>query len=130
MSGGRSDIAIVGDVVKRLILILCVAALALVTVRGLRLYAAGAAQTFIGTITDDMCEKADHSRMHMGSTDAECTTACVDAHGASYVLYDGKSTYMLSDQRTPAKFAGKKVKVAGTLDAKSKTIQVRSITSN
>jgi hypothetical protein len=42
-------------------------------------------------------------------------------------LYDGKETYLLSDQKTPEKFAGKKVTVAGTLDAKSKTIQVTSI---
>jgi len=63
----------------------------------------------------------------MGPTDAECTIACVSVHGASYVLYDGKDVYTLSDQRTPEKFAGKKVSVTGTLDAKTKTIQVDSI---
>lgn len=66
--------------------------------------------------------------MRMGPTDAECTTACIDVHGASYVLYDGKDVYMLSDQRMPEKFAGQKVKVTGTLDAKTKTIRVDSIT--
>src|SRR5262245_12606937 len=45
-------------------------------------------QTFTGTITDNMCATADHSRMRMGSNDAECTIACVIAHGATYVLYD------------------------------------------
>jgi hypothetical protein len=35
----------------------------------------------------------------------------------------------LSDQRTPEKFAAKKVIVTGTLDAKTKTIQVESITA-
>jgi hypothetical protein len=84
--------------------------------------------TFIGTITDNMCPEADHSRMRMGSTDAECTIACISAHGATYVLYDGKDVYALSDQQTPEKFAGKKVTVRGTLDAKTKTIQVDSIT--
>jgi hypothetical protein len=84
---------------------------------------------FTGAITDSMCAEADHSRMHMGSNDAECTIACVDAHDAAYVLYDGKQTYNLSDQRTPEKFAGKKVTVIGTLDAKRKTIQVDSITA-
>jgi len=86
-----------------------------------------AKQTFTGTITDDMCPKADHSRMQMGPTDAECARACADIHGASYVLYDGKNIYMLSDQKTPEKFAGQKVKVVGTLDPKTGSIQVDSI---
>ena len=94
------------------------------------LAAAQGKRTFIGAITDSMCATADHSRMRMGSTDAECTIACISAHGAMYVLYDGKEAYTLSDQQTPEKFAGKKVTVTGTLDAKTKTIQVDSITAN
>jgi hypothetical protein len=86
-------------------------------------------QKFTGTITDSMCATADHSRMRMGPTDAECTVACVEAHGAAYVLYDGKEAYTLSDQQTPEKFAGKKVTVLGTLDAKTRTIQADSITA-
>jgi len=86
-------------------------------------------QTFTGTITDSMCPAGDHSRMRMGSTDAECTLACVSAHGADLVLYDGKEVYTLSDQQTPEKFAGKKVAVTGTLDTKTKTIRVDSITA-
>jgi hypothetical protein len=89
---------------------------------------AAASQTFTGTITDQLCAtSAGHSKMRMGPTDAECTKACVTAHGASYVLYDGKSVYVLSDQRTPEKFAGQRVVVTGTLDAKTKTIRVDSI---
>ena len=91
------------------------------------LAAAPAKGKFTGTITDSMCAEADHSRMRMGPTDAECTTACVSAHGALYVLYDGKEVYTLSDQQTPEKFAGKKVTVTGTLDARTRTIQVDSI---
>jgi len=93
------------------------------------LAAAQGERKFTGTITDNMCAQADHSRMRMGSTDAECTIACVSAHGAMYVLYDGKESYALSDQRTPEKFAGKKVTVMGTLDAKTKMIKVDSITA-
>jgi len=93
------------------------------------LAAAQAKQTFTGTITDSMCPAGDHSRMRMGSTDAECTLACVSAHGADLVLYDGKEVYTLSDQQTPEKFAGKKVTVTGTLDTKTKTIRVDSITA-
>jgi hypothetical protein len=86
-------------------------------------------QAFVGTITDDMCERADHSRMQMGPTDADCTRACVAAHGAAYVLFDGKNVYKLSDQKTPDKFAGQKVRVTGTLDAKTTTIHVESISA-
>src|SRR5262245_34930163 len=86
-------------------------------------------QTFTGTITDDECGRADHSRMRMGATDAECAKACIRAHGASYVLYDGKDIYTLSDQQRAEDFAGQKVTVVGALDAKTKTIQVESITA-
>jgi hypothetical protein len=82
---------------------------------------------FTGTITDSMCPKGDHSGMRMGPTDAECTLACVSAHGATFVLWDGKDVYSLSDQKTPEKFAGKRVNVTGTLDAKTKTIEVSSM---
>jgi hypothetical protein len=85
--------------------------------------------TLTGVITDSMCADGDHSHMKMGPTDAECTKACVDIHGAMYVLYDGKQTYTLSDQKTPEKFAGKKVTIVGTLNAKTKTIQVDSISA-
>lgn len=93
------------------------------------LSAAPAAQTFSGVVTDSMCAMGDHSGMRMGPTDAQCTTACVVAHGATYVLYDGRMTYVLSDQRTPEKFAGMKVKVTGTLDAKTKTIRVETMSA-
>jgi len=84
-------------------------------------------QRFTGVITDSMCATGDHSAMQMGPNDAECTKACIDSHDASYVLYDGKDTYLLSDQKAPEKFAGKKVVVTGTLDAAKKTIQVDMI---
>jgi len=87
-------------------------------------------QKFTGTVTDDICPEGDHSRMRMGATDAECTIACINAHGSAYVLFDGKDAYALSDQQTPEKFAGKKVTVTGTLDARTKTIQVQSISAN
>ncbi len=83
-------------------------------------------RTFVGIITDDMCGK-DHSQMRMGPTDAECTMACVSEHDAQYVLYDGKDIYKLSDQRSPAPFAGKRVRITGTLDATTKAIRVNSI---
>jgi hypothetical protein len=82
---------------------------------------------FTGKITDSMCATADHSHMGMGPTDKDCTIACVMEHGALYVLYDGKKAYELTDQKMPEKFAGQKVTVTGTLDAKTNTIHVDSI---
>lgn len=103
---------------KPLLFVLAVAALS----------AAPGRRTFVGVITDDMCAtKAGHAAMRMGPTDAECTNACVDAHGSFYVLYDGKTGYTLSDQKKPQQFAGRKVKVTGTLDTKGTTILVDSI---
>jgi hypothetical protein len=88
-------------------------------------------QKFSGTITDDMCPTADHSKMRMGANDAECAIACAHSHAASFVLFDGKQAFQLSDQESTEKLAGKKVTVTGTLDSKTMKIQVRSIvTSN
>jgi len=84
-------------------------------------------QTFTGIITDSMCARADHSKMQMGPTDAQCTRACISEHDATYVLYDGKEAFDLSDPKMPEKFAGQKVTVTGTLDAKTTTIRVDSI---
>ena len=82
---------------------------------------------FSGVITDTMCG-ADHKAMSMG-TDQQCAQECVKMDPAKwkFALYDGKNTYVLSDQSTPAKFAAKRVKVTGTLDEKTKTIKVESI---
>ena len=111
-----------GTAIKPLVLsLLMIAALAAA------LAAAPGKRKFTGTITDSMCARADHSGMRMGPTDAECTTACISEHGALYGLYDGKELYTLSDQRTPEQFAAKKVTVTGTLDARTRTIQVDSI---
>ncbi|HMB79280.1 MAG TPA: DUF5818 domain-containing protein [Vicinamibacterales bacterium] len=90
------------------------------------LQAAPSARSFTGTISDSMCAN-DHASMRMGPTDGECTKACIDEHGATYVLVAGKDVYALSDQRTPEKLAGQKVTVRGTLNAKTKTFQVDSI---
>jgi hypothetical protein len=46
------------------------------------------------------------------------------------VLFDGRNAYKLTGTAPIAKFAGKKVSVTGTLDAKTKTIRVESITAS
>ena len=91
------------------------------------LAAAPGKQAFTGVITDSMCARANHSQMQMGPTDAECTIACIREHGSEYVLFDGTHAYTLSDQKTPEKFAAKKVTVVGTLDDKTHSIRVESI---
>ena len=89
------------------------------------LCAAPAAQKFTGTITEDMCGKEGHSAMKMGPPDSKCVTECVKSMKAKYALYDGKNVYVLSDQKTPEKFAAKKVTVTGTLEGE--TIKVDKI---
>lgn len=91
------------------------------------LSAAPARLIFTGVVTDSMCPTGDHSAMRMGPTDAECTIACVNEHGAVLVLYTDKKAWTLSDQKTAEKFAGQKVRVVGHLDAKAGVIQVDSI---
>jgi hypothetical protein len=103
--------------------------LAIILLAVTALTAAAARQTFTGIVTDSMCDRGDHSQMRMGPTDVECAKACNSDHGSSYVLYDGKDAYTLSDQKTAEKFLAQKVSVTGALDAKTKVIQVDSITA-
>lgn len=93
---------------------------------GIRSVPADQTQTWVGEVGDLMC--AGNHKV-MGSKPApECTLECVKSMGSKYVLVTGKGGYFeLSDQKTPEAFAGKKVKVTGTLDSKGKVIQVKSI---
>ena len=88
---------------------------------------AAAPKTFTGVITDAMCGK-DHAMMKV-TPDSKCVVECVKS-GSKYALYDGKTAYVLSDQKTPEQFAGQKVKVTGTLFEKTKILQVESITAD
>jgi hypothetical protein len=89
--------------------------------------AASDKRSFTGVITDDMCDKGDHKAMNMGP-DPKCVRECIKGMDGKYVLYDGTAAYILSNQKLPEKFAAQKVTVTGTLDAKTKTIQVEKIT--
>lgn len=83
------------------------------------------AATFTGTITDTMCG-AKHGMMP-GQPDDACVRMCVKNSSSQYALYDGEKVMRLSDQKAPAKYAGKKVQVTGTYDEKTKTIKVTAI---
>ena len=91
------------------------------------LLAAAGQQTFTGVITDSMCGK-DHAAMKV-TPDSKCVLDCVK-HGSKYALFDGKTAYVLSDQKTPEQFAGQKVKITGTLYEKTKILKVDSISAD
>jgi hypothetical protein len=95
----------------------------ILTLNGL-LAAATMPQTITGIITDTMCG-AKHT-MTKGQPDDECTRLCVKG-AREFALYDGKTLWKLSDQKTPARFSAKPVKVTGAVDPKAMTIRVTSI---
>ena len=83
-------------------------------------------KTYVGVITDTMCG-ASHAAMKV-SPDSKCVKDCVrDGKTFQYALLDGKNLYKLSDQDTPAKFAGQKVKVTGVLYTKTHILKVTRI---
>ena len=94
--------------------------------------AAAKDRTFSGEIMDSACAKeGSHEAMmkKAGLTDkGACVQACVKM-GGKYVLFNAasKTFYELDDQTKPEEFAGKNVKVTGTLDSATKTIHVESI---
>ncbi|MEZ5292015.1 MAG: DUF5818 domain-containing protein [Vicinamibacterales bacterium] len=85
-------------------------------------------QTFTGVVTDEICGVGGHAGMQMGPTDGDCARACAEEHGAPFVLVDGEHVYQLSNQALPRPLAGQRVRVVGTLDRATDTIQVQSIT--
>ena len=90
------------------------------------LFGAGASKTFTGVITDTMCGSNPHSNMMKDKTAAECVRSC--ARGAyGYALFDGTTVMKLSDQKTPAKYAGQRVSVTGVYDEKSKVLKIVSM---
>jgi hypothetical protein len=88
-----------------------------------------------GAIMDSQCAFNVHSDAHshewmtkrgvQGATDEEsCTLHCVKDMGGSYVLVAKKDVYKLDDQVRAEQFAGKKVKVTGTLDETSHIVHI------
>ncbi|HET9365882.1 MAG TPA: DUF5818 domain-containing protein [Candidatus Angelobacter sp.] len=91
--------------------------------------------TLQGAIMDSQCAFNVHSetRSHewmikRGVQDAKdersCTLHCVKDMGGSYTLVVKKDVYRLDDQVKSELFAGKNVKVTGTLDSKTNTLHV------
>jgi hypothetical protein len=81
-----------------------------------------ATQPIEGVISDTMCGK---KHMLPGKTDAECIAECLKGK-ASYALVAGDKVYTLSGKpQTIASFAGKHVKVEGSV--KGHIITVASV---
>jgi len=80
------------------------------------------AQTFTGEIMDDLCAKdKSHEGMmeqmkDMGRDPVACTKKCIEM-GAHYVLYDRQKdvVYKIDNQEKAEPFAGKVVRVSGTV---------------
>ena len=97
--------------------------------------------TLQGSIVDSQCAFNVHSesRSHewmikKGVSEANdeksCTLHCVKDMGGSYVLVVKKDVYRLDDQARTEPFAGKDVKVSGTLDAKTHTLHITDIAAS
>ena len=97
-------------------------------------YSGEGVRTFRGEISDSQCAMNVHSLTHshqemlksksMGGTSAECARYCAKQMGGDFVLSAGKEVYRLDNQLEAEKLAGQKVKITGTLDARTKTIHV------
>ena len=73
-----------------------------------------------------MCA-GDHKPMKV-TPDAKCVKNCVrDGKTFQYALLDGTKVYKLSDQETPARFAGQNVRVTGVLYTKTNILKVDKI---
>jgi hypothetical protein len=83
-------------------------------------------KTYVGVISDTMCA-GNHAPMRV-TPDAKCVKECVrDGKTFKYALVGGSQVYKLSDQETPAQFAGRKVKVTGVLYPKTNILKVERI---
>jgi hypothetical protein len=70
--------------------------------------AADARTSFIGVIHDNRC------------VGPNCATQCPVTKGPKYTLQSGDEAWVLSDQKTPARYTGKKVIVTGKVGADNK----------
>ena len=73
-------------------------------------------RTFTGVIHDNRC------------VGPACATQCPVTKGPKYTLQAGDEAWVFSDQKSPARFTGKRVVVIGTIGAGNK-LKVVSITA-
>jgi hypothetical protein len=116
--------------------ILCLIALNLLCVTSPSVFG-GDEKVFTGEIGDTQCamnvHSLDQSHQEMlkvksvGKTAADCTLYCIRNRGGRFVLQNKNKVYRLDKPELAEAFAGRKVKITGTLDPQTETIQVRSI---
>jgi hypothetical protein len=92
---------------------------------------------FRGQIADTQCALNIHSltRSHAemlktkatGGTEGSCAAYCVRYLGGDFVLSSKNEVYRLDNQEKVSQFAGRKVKITGTLEPKSKVIHLLEI---
>lgn len=95
--------------------------------------------SFRGEISDSQCALNVHSltRSHeemlksksgaAGQTRVSCSLYCIEHLGGKFVLASKSHVYHLDNQELPRSFVGQKVRVRGTLDAKTEMIHVINI---
>ena len=94
-------------------------------------------KVFTGEIGDTQCAMRVHSndKSHtemlkvqgVGKTATDCTLYCIKNRGGRFVIETKRDVYHLDKQELAEPYAGQKVKVTGTLDPQTQTIQVRRI---
>ena len=83
-------------------------------------------KTYTGLITDTMCGR-EHASMKIDPL-PKCVRDCVgDGKTYKYALMTKDAVYTLSDQETPATFAGERVTVKGVLYTRTNILKVASI---
>lgn len=83
-------------------------------------------KSYVGVVTDTMCG-VDHVAMKNGP-ETKCVRDCVgDSRSYKYALAVGTRIYTLSDQETPAAFAGEKVRITGVLYTNTGILKVERI---
>lgn len=119
----------------RVLRILAVAMVA--SLAGGTLLRGGDEKVFRGEIADTQCALNVHSLSQSHKemiamkpevkTNADCARYCVKERGGRYVLQTSDKVYKLDAQVLAEEWAGLKVKVTGTLDAKTGLISVQNM---
>lgn len=94
-------------------------------------------RVFTGEIADSQCALNVHSltRSHqemlkskyMGGTAKDCAEYCVKYLGGDFVLSTKDEVYRFDNPEKARPFAGKTVKITGTLEPKMRLIQIEKI---
>lgn len=115
---------------------LCLIAMILLCLTGPSAFG-GDETVFTGEIGDTQCAMNVHSldKSHkemlkvkgVGKTAADCTLYCIKNRGGRFVLESKNKVYRLDRPELVEPYAGQKVKVIGTLDVQTETIEVHRI---